>query len=413
MEGWKRNLWILAGAQFLVMGAMTMIIPFLPLYLGELGVTDPDQLQRWAGVVFGINFLSAFLVSPVWGSIADKYGRKMMVIRSGIGMSIVIVLMGFATAPMHLLVLRFVNGLVAGFSPAAISLIATNTPKARVGYALGLLQAGGVAGTVMGPFFGGVLAEWIGFRAIFTITGLIVFLATMVVLFKVEERRKPDPTTVKSTGFLRETSVILRNKALLPLFGVAFLVQFAMLSPGPQMPLFVQQLGAPGGYIVFFAGLVTAVTGMANILSSPQLGKLGDKFGSQYVLLIALLGAAVFFIPHAFVTSVWQLLVCRFLLGLFVGGLLPSLNSLVRHHAPPGKESTAYGYSNSAVFLGNMLGPMVGGFVSGWIGIRGLFLITSLLLMVNSFWLRISLVSLFKRGRQKQRDKQKRTFTHV
>lgn len=412
MESWKRNLWILSGAQFLVMGAMTMIIPFLPLYLSELGVTDPDKLQLWAGIIFGINFFSAFLVSPIWGTLADKYGRKIMVIRSGIGMSIAIILMGFAASPVHLLLLRFVNGLVSGFSPAAISLVATNTPKARVGYALGLLQAGAVSGSVMGPFFGGMLAEWIGFRAIFTVTGIIVFVATMVVVFKVAEMHKPDPSKVKPQGFMREASVILGNKTLLPLFSVAFLIQFAMLSPGPQMPLFVQQLGAPGGYIVFFAGLVTSVTGLANIVASPQLGKLGDKFGSQYVLMIALLGAAVFFIPHAFVTSVWQLLVCRFLLGMFVGGLLPSLNSLVRHNAPPGKEATAYGYSNSAVCLGNMLGPIMGGFVSGWIGIRGLFLVTSVLLLLNSAWFRLSFTSFFKKHKRKH-GKHKRSFTHV
>lgn len=401
MQAWKRNLWILVSAQFLVMGAMTMIIPFLPLYLSELGVTHPEEVQLWAGVIFGVNFLSAFLVSPVWGTLADKHGRKIMVLRSGIGMSITIVLMGFATSPVHLLILRFVNGLVAGFVPAAISLVASNTPKDRVGYALGLLQAGAMSGTVMGPLFGGLLAEWIGFRAIFTVTGIVVFLATMVVLFKVKEMHKPDATQVKTRGFLQEAGDILRNKSLLPLFSVAFLLQFAMLSSGPQLPLFVQQLGAPGDYIAFFAGLVTAVTGLSNILSSPQLGKLGDKFGPQYVLFFALLGAAVFFIPHAFVTSVWQLLVCRFLLGLFVGGLLPSLNALVRHNAPPGKEATAYGYNHSAVSLGNMIGPMMGGFVSGWVGIRGLFLLTAFLLVVNSLWFRLSFASHFKRKQVK------------
>lgn len=414
MESWKRNLWILTIAQFLVMGAMTMIIPFLPLYLKQLGVTDADKVQLWAGFIFGINFLSAFLVSPIWGMLGDKYGRKLMVIRSGIGMAISITLMGFATGPVHLLVLRFVNGLVSGFMPAAISLTAANTPKARVGYALGLLQAGGVTGSVMGPLFGGVLAEWIGFRAIFTVTGVVVFLATMVALFKVEEMHKPDPAKVISEGFFREASAIFNSKGLLPLFSVAFLVQFAMLSSGPQMPLFVEQLGAPGGYVVFFAGAVTAVTGVSNIIASPQLGKLGDKFGSQYVLIVALLGAAIFFIPHAFVTSVWQLLLCRFLLGLFVGGLLPSLNSLVRHYAPPGKESTAYGYSNSAVCLGNMLGPIMGGFVSGWIGIRGLFLMTTLLLLLNCLWFRFSFTS-FKRepGSPRKKGKQKSSLTHV
>ncbi|WP_054950235.1 MFS transporter [Numidum massiliense] len=396
MDSWRRNVWILAVAQFLVMAGVTMVIPFLPLYLRDLGVTDPDKVQIWAGFIFGINFFSAFLVSPIWGTLADKYGRKLMVIRSGIGMSITIVLMGLATSPVHLLLLRFVNGLISGFMPAAIALTATNTPKHRVGYALGILQAGGVSGSIMGPLFGGLLAEWIGFRAIFTITGFVILAATMVVLFKVTELHKPDPSKVKRASVRADAALILHNKSLVPLFTVAFLIQFAMMGPSPLMSLFVLELGAPGGYVVFFAGLVTAVTGLANIMAAPQLGKLGDKYGSQYVLMAALIGAGLFSIPHAFVSSVWELLIWRFMLGLFIGGLLPALNSLISRHAPEGKESAAYGYSNSAVALGNMLGPITGGYVANWIGIEGLFLVTAALLLINSVWFRFSFVS-FKR----------------
>ncbi len=133
MESWRRNLYILMVAQFLVMGAMTMIVPFLPLYLGEMGMTDPDQTQLWAGLIFGINFLSAFIMAPIWGTLADNYGRKIMILRSGFGMGIVIFLTGLATAPIHLLLLRFLNGVVSGFIPAAISLVAANTPKRKVG----------------------------------------------------------------------------------------------------------------------------------------------------------------------------------------------------------------------------------------------------------------------------------------
>ncbi|GGE19179.1 MFS transporter [Marinithermofilum abyssi] len=387
METWRRNLYILMVSQFLVMGAMSMIIPFLPLYLKEMGVTDPDQTQLWSGLIFGINFLSAFAVAPVWGSLADKIGRKIMVLRSGFGMAVVIGLMGLATSPLQLLILRLVNGTVSGFIPASISLTATNTPKERAGYALGMLQSGAVAGSIMGPFFGGIMAEWIGFRAIFFITSFLIVLATFVVLFAVKEDVQPDKHAERA-GFFKEGSFILHYRPLPVLFMVGFLLQFAMLGPMPQMSLFVSELGAPGGYVAFFAGLVTAVTGMANMLASPWLGRFGDRHGSEKVLFYAMLGAAIFFIPHAMVTSVWQLLVLRFLLGLSVGGLLPSLNALIRVHAPEGKESTAYGYSTSAVFLGNMLGPIICGYLSGWIGIRGLFLTTAILLVTGAWWLR-------------------------
>ncbi|PTM59717.1 MFS transporter [Desmospora activa] len=389
METWRRNLYILMVSQFLVMSAMTMIIPFLPLYLKEMGITDPAKTQLWAGIIFGANFLSAFVMAPIWGSMADKVGRKIMVLRSGFGMTIVILLTGLATSPLQLLFLRLLNGVVAGFIPASISLTATNTPKEKAGYALGMLQSGAVAGSILGPFIGGAMAEMFGFRMIFFLTGTIIGLATLVVLMAVKEEQKPDPTQERK-GFFAEGSFILHQKPLLFLFSVGFLLQFAMLAPMPQMPLFVSELGAPGGYVAFFAGLVTAVTGMANMLASPQLGKLGDRFGSERVLFYAMLGAALFFIPHAFVQSVWQLLILRFLLGLCMGGLLPALNSLIRQNAPVGKESTAYGYSTSAVFLGNMLGPITGGFLSGFITIRGLFVLTAALLIIGAWWLRVS-----------------------
>ncbi|MDR6225265.1 MFS transporter [Desmospora profundinema] len=380
-------MYILMVSQFLVMGAMTMIIPFLPLYLKEMGVTDPAQAQIWSGVIFGINFLSAFVMAPVWGSLADKVGRKIMVLRSGVGMAIVIFLTGLATSPVQLLLLRLLNGTVSGFIPASISLTATNTPKEKAGYALGMLQSGAVAGSILGPFIGGAMAEIVGFRMIFFLTSVIIGLATLVVLLMVKEEVKPDPSQ-KRGGFFAEGSFILHQRPLLFLFSVGFLLQFAMLAPMPQMPLFVDQLGAPGGYVAFFAGLVTAVTGLANMLSSPQLGKWGDRFGSERVLFFAMIGAAIFSIPHAWVQSVWQLLILRFLLGLCVGGLLPSLNALIRKNAPVGKESTAYGYSTSAVFLGNMLGPVTGGFLSGIIGIRGLFLLTGAMLLIGAWWLK-------------------------
>lgn len=393
MPIWRRNLYILMVSEFLVLSAMTMIIPFLPLYLRDLGMKDPVENQLWAGVIYGANFLTAFLMAPIWGTLADRYGRKVMVLRSGFGMAVVIMLTGLATSPLQLLLLRLLNGTVSGFVPASISLTATNTPKDRVGYALGLLQSGAVAGSIMGPFIGGVLAEIIGgYRVIFFLTGLLLGLATLVVLLAVKEEKRPDPTN-ESASFWSEGSSILHQRPLVILFSVGFLVQFAVMGPMPQMPLYVLQLGAPGGYVAFFSGLVTAATGLANMISSPVLGRLGDRYGSEKVLFFAMIGAAVIFIPHAWVTQVWQLLLLRFVLGLCVGGLLPSLNTLVRRFAPEGKESTVYGYSTSAVNLGNMLGPVTCGYLSGWFHIHGLFYVTAVLLFLGAWWLKTGLRS--------------------
>ncbi|WP_132770653.1 MFS transporter [Tepidibacillus fermentans] len=390
MQLWRRNLYILWGAVFLLMAAMSSIMPFLPLYIHQdMGIQSEEQVAMWSGLIFGANFLTAFLFSPLWGKLSDKYGRKIMILRSGFGMSIVISLMGLATNVYHLLLLRLLNGMIAGFNPAAIALVATNTPKERVGYALGMLRSGAVAGSIIGPFLGGFLADYIGFRHIFFYTGVLILIAAIIVLFMVKEDFTPRETE-ESGSFVKDFKLIAGTQPLIQLFVVAFMIQFATLNVNPVLPLFVQQLDPPGGRVSFFAGLVAAMAGFAEMMAAPRLGKLGDKIGPQKVLFYTMIGAALLFLPQGFSTNIWQLLLWRFLLGLTVGGLLPSVNALTHRFAPKGLESTTFGYSNSATFLGNMIGPITGGFLAGHIGLNGVFFVTAILLLLNGIWTHIA-----------------------
>ncbi|WP_260115472.1 MFS transporter [Paenibacillus hexagrammi] len=188
LEPWKRNLHILYAGQFLAMASTSCITPFLPLYLQQLGLEDPSQVLLWSGMIYGANLLSAFLLSPVWGRLADSHGRKLMLVRSGLGMAVTITLMGIVGSPLQLLLLRFINGMMSGFGPAAVALTATNTPKERTGYALGLLHSGAVAGTICGPLLGGLLADRFGLRTVFFCTGICIGLASFIVIFGVKER---------------------------------------------------------------------------------------------------------------------------------------------------------------------------------------------------------------------------------
>ncbi|UOE92952.1 MFS transporter [Alkalihalobacillus sp. LMS39] len=380
MKLWKRNLAILVVSQFLVIAAMTMIIPFLPLYLQELGVTDPDKVAIWAGVIFGANFLTAFLFSPFWGRMADKYGRKSMILRSGFGMAIVLSLTGFAVGPVSLLLLRLANGVISGFIPASIGLVSTNTPKERVGYALGILQSGAVSGAICGPLFGGLLAQAFGYRMIFFVTGAVILLAAFVVLFFVKEEFTPAPGMEK-TNTIQDFKTIATKGPILSLYCIVFFIQLAIMGVNPLLSLFVQELTTEAN-VAFYAGVAVSVMGFANMIASPQLGKVSDKKGAQHVLFYSLLGVAIFSIPQAFVVELWQLICLRFLLGLCLGGLLPAVNTLIRHYAPKGMESRTYGFSNSAMYLGTMLGPMLGGIIVNIIGIRGLFISASFILFL-------------------------------
>ncbi|MGJ9381859.1 MFS transporter [Salipaludibacillus sp. CF4.18] len=367
--------------QFFVMGAMTMIIPFLPLYLQELGVTDPQSISRWAGVIFGANFLTAFLFAPLWGKLADKYGRKSMLLRSGFGMAIVITLTGFAVGPWSLLLLRLLNGIISGFIPAAIALMSMSTPKKEMGHSLGMLQAGGVAGTICGPLLGGIMADLMGFRMIFYVTGVTILIAAFVVLLFVDEQFVRKEETVK-TKTMQDFKKIISTSPVLSLFFVFFIVQCALIGINPLLSLFVQEL-SPSQNVAFYAGLAMSVMGFANMSVSPFLGKLSDRKGHHFVLLFALLFAAIISFPQAFVQSYWQLLIFRFLLGICIGGLLPAINSLLRHFSPEGMESRTYGFSNSFMYLGTMVGPVAGGWIASIAGIRSLFIISSVLLFLN------------------------------
>jgi DHA1 family multidrug resistance protein-like MFS transporter len=393
MEIWKRNLLILWFAQFFVMAAMSQVMPFLPLYLKEdLGVTNEQQLNLWAGVIFGANFLSAFIFSPIWGNLADKVGRKVMILRSGFGMAIITGAMGLVNSPVQLLILRLVNGMISGFIPASIALVSTNTPKERVGFALGTLQSGAVAGSILGPALGGIMADYMGYRNIFFVTGTFLFIAALLTLVMVKEINKPNPKAKNGEGFVKDFKRIVSNKPIPALFGTGMILQFSLISTQPIMALYVEEIMDHPEHIAFFAGLVMSTTGVANMISAPILGKLGDRYGSQHVLFFSLLAASIVMLPHAFVTSIWQLLVLRFFLGLFVGGLMPSINALIRQHAPEGMESRTYGYSNSAMFIGNMMGPIIGGLITGWFDKASVFIFASMLLFMNFFLVRFQIL---------------------
>jgi MFS transporter, DHA1 family, multidrug resistance protein len=388
MQRWKVNLAVLWFGNFLVMAGMTMITPFLSLYLKtDLGLTNEHEIGVWAGLIFAANFVTSFLFQPIWGKLSDRYGRKIMLLRSGFGMALVMTLMGFATTPWHLLALRMVNGIISGFSPAAVSLVSASTPKERMGFAMGTLQSGGTAGVILGPLIGGLMADTFGFRPIFYITGSLMFIASVLSWIMVKENfdrsaaaRAPQVSIIR--GF-QELVVIPQIPVLLT---VTLLIQFAMLSPMALIPLYVEKLLGSTHNLALWAGFVGAVTGLSNMMFSPILGWLGDRIGAKTILIISLAGSAVMFVPQAFAGSVGELLVYRFLLGCFLGGLIPTVNSLLRANTPDGMESRAFGFNGSALSLGNMLGPIIGGILSGPIGIAGLFLVSAVLLMATAVW---------------------------
>ena len=380
---WKRTAWILWAANFSVMAGMSLVVPFLPLYIEQLGIHQLPDIERWSGWVFSAQFITAFLFQPIWGAFADRHGRKLMLLRAGFGMGIVTASMGLVGAPWQLLLLRMLNGVFGGFIAMSVSLLASVTPEEHSGRALGLLQTGTVAGSLVGPLAGGLLAETIGIRAVFYVTGALLLVASVIVMLFVHEPRQPARQRAGGRTGVRE---------LLPLivvFAASMTTQVGMMSIEPIVTLYAKTM-YHGRHLALVAGLVFATSGIANIIGSPLLGRLGDRIGQRRILVVSLFMAAVAFVPQALATSIAILLAGRFALGLFVGGMIPSLNVLVKKLAPPQGLATAYGINSSALFLGNLIGPLIGSSVAASYGIRSVFFVTMSVLLLNALLVALS-----------------------
>ncbi|MCU9612771.1 MFS transporter [Caldibacillus lycopersici] len=367
-------------ANFLVASSTTMIMPFLSLYIETMGTYSHEYVQQWAGFVFGVTFITAFLFSPIWGRVGDKYGYKPILLITGSGISICIFLMGFMDSVIELFILRFLMGAVTGFIPTSLALISAQTPKKKAGQVLGTLQTGNVTGSLFGPIIGGLLADTFGFQYTFIYTSIAIFIATLFVYFGVKEI-KQDKKEAQEKQFNRKEvlSFIFHKRVLLTIMIISLLVQVANFSIQPLLAMYVNELTNTEN-VAFLAGLAFSATGFGNLLCTRNWGKLGDRIGHEKVIMMLLIGGALIFIPQGFVTSLWQLVILRFLFGMAAGGIIPCMTAYIRQAAPISIQGEVQGYNVSFRFLGNVIGPALGGTISGFIGISSVFFVTSAIL---------------------------------
>lgn len=384
MEIWRKNLWACWFAVFIVSSGMSQMAPILPLYIDHLGIHDAAAIAKWSGIVYGSNFISLAIFSPIWGKFADKYGRKSMILRASLWLSIIMTSMGFAENVYQLTGLRMLQGALSGFQSAVVTLIATQTPKERVGWALGVIFSGQVGGTLLGPLFGGYLAEVIGFREEFIFIGIMCFIAFIASFFLVKEQKSAEKQEILK--FHQVWDCLPNPKVMICLFITTLVLQLALMSIQPIITVYITQLTSDMSHVALISGAVFAASGLASILAASRLGKLSDKIGPQKVLLAALIMAGILFIPQAFVQYSWQLGILRFLLGIATAGLLPSINSLIKQSTSDAIAGRAFGYNQSAQFLGMFLGSILGGQIAAAFGIRYVFFFTGALLLINAFW---------------------------
>ncbi|MFT2788998.1 multidrug efflux MFS transporter MdtG [Serratia sp. T13T92] len=382
---WQRNLFITWLGCFLTGAAFSLIMPFLPLYVEALGVTGHQSLNMWSGLVFSITFLFSAIASPFWGSLADRRGRKLMLLRSALGMGIVMVLMGMAQNIWQFLALRAVLGLFGGFIPNANALIATQVPRHRSGWALGTLSTGGVSGALIGPLIGGLLADQYGLRPVFFITATVLFICFLLTLFCVREQFTP--VQKKDMLHARQVFASLKSpKLILSLFITTMIIQIATGSIAPILTLYVRELAGNISNLAFVSGLIASVPGVAALMSAPRLGKLGDRIGPERILVFMLVISVLLLIPMAFVQTPWQLGVLRFLLGAADGALLPAVQTLLIYNCTNQVAGRIFSYNQSFRDIGNVSGPLLGAAVSASYGFRAVFCMTALVVLFNAFY---------------------------
>ena len=384
---WQRTLFVMIGIQLGMNMAMTVLSPVMPLFLPQLGIREPSSIDLWAGVLAAVTPLVAAFVSPFWGRVADRKGRKVMVLRSCFAIALFVGLMSLVGNVWQLLGLRTLMGAFAGFNAATISLMASQVPPRRLGYSLGWLSTGQLVGTLIGPLLGGVLADTTGsYRIPFLFTCGVCVMCGVLATVLVQERFTPPKAAASKATIFQSFGMLARSSGLLPLFVVLLLAQFGVQAVQPVVTLYVEQMLGPVPALATLSGLAFSVTGVADLIASPFLGRRSDVLGYRRVLLIALGGAALASLPQAFVPNYWSFVAARFALGLFVGGILPTANALVGRLAPPSDRGMVYGITASAMFLGQSLGPLSGGAIAATLGLHWVFLVTATLLTANLIW---------------------------
>ncbi|MDR5857231.1 MFS transporter [Caballeronia sp. LZ062] len=379
---WQRNLYVCVFGSFTTIMAMTLLLPFLPLYVQQLGARSVDAAVQWSGVAFGATFLAAGLVAPLWGRLADRYGRKQILIRASLGMAITMSMLGIVQSVWQLVAIRFLAGLVGGYASGAIVMIATQTPKRRTAWALGTHAAGMMAGNLVGPLVGGLLPGLIGIRSTFFLAGGLIFCSfVMTTLLVKEERRAPGHDKQSRRGGWRDVPALTPVIAML---ASAMLLMFANMSIEPIITVYVSQLVKDQKNVTLVAGLVMSAAALGSVLAAPRVGRLADRIGAPKVIVACLALCGVLLIPQTFVATGTQLVALRFLMGIALGGLLPAITSVVRHNVPDTAAGYILGYATSAQYIGQVTGPLAGGFIAAHTGMRSVFVLTSMLMFAGA-----------------------------
>ena len=387
METWKRTVYISLVCVFCTAFGVSQLAPILPLYFHDLGVQTPEAMSLWSGLATGATYIIVCLAAPFWGRVADKKGRKITLIRSSFGMALCNILIAFQTTPEGVVLIRLIQGLVSGFYSASITLIASESPIERTGWALGLLASANLAGSLIGPLLGGYIADTVGIRNDFIIVGTLMGLAGVLATIFIHENYVPQPNPEKlSIRKLKEQ--IPEFNSIVALCVASFIYAICIMSLQPVISVYIKGIvPSDTENLAFIAGAVFSAMGIAQLMSSSPLGKLVDKIGPRKVLVVSLIYVGILNIPQAYVSDVYQLAIIRFLQGFGLGGMLPALNTYLSSKTPREFTGQVFSYNQSCLFFGYFLGSVSGASLMAWLGFTTLFWVSGGLFIISALWI--------------------------
>jgi DHA1 family multidrug resistance protein-like MFS transporter len=379
MQSWQKNLYIIGVAELIVIMGFSFAQPFMPLFIKELGSYSDKEAAFWSGIAAGGSGIAMFLSSPIWGILADRWGRKAMLLRAQFGSAVVLAFAALSPNIYVFIGLRFVQGMLSGTVPAASALIASQTPRQRIPFAMSSLMVAVFVGNTVGPLVGGTIADVLGYKATFFITSALLSAGGLIILFFVHETfaRPGEGRTISLGQALRMAG----SREILPLLVVIAALNIGPSMMGPMIPLLIDDLSANGATAAS-AGVVFALTGLVAAGSSFFAGRVAKRFPLKQILIFSCVGTGLLYLPPMLAQNLGQLVPLIAMTALLNGGIITASNSLVSYSVPVSQQGIAYGLSQSANSLGGGLGPLIGGALASWLGLRAVFAVAGGLFVI-------------------------------
>lgn len=381
---WKFCLAILTCNVVFMSSSYTMLIPFLPMYLTrELGV-DAASVNIWSGVVFSSTFLVSAVMAPIWGRMADRRGKRLMAIRASLLLSISYFLGGIVTSPLQLTFMRMFQGFASGLWPMELAIMTIYAPPKKLGICLGIMQGALTAGGIIGPLFGGILAEVFGMRMSFFLAAAALFLNFIVLVFFIKEPPTDTATGTDSPDAEGDKISLWKIPVIRLMLVSAALVQVVILIVQPILTTYISHLAGNLDNLVFISGLIFSLGGFSSAITAPLWGRFGQHHGFIKALRLSLVLAGIFFFVQAIPNTLYAFAASQFAIGLFFSGIYPSINAILAEKTSANIKGRVFGLMFSAQQIGAMGGPILGGVIATFLGMKYVFLAAGALLLFIS-----------------------------